>query len=102
MKKYTLISMRDLQQLVDDGHVKRDETGYCQFHGGMPEYLNLDDVMARDIISHERREFEYEEIDFTNPVDIDPLIDGISGDYGKWFTPCWCVLEWLRYKGIEL
>ena len=98
--KYTVISMRDLQQLVDDGHVKRDGDGYCQFHGGMPEYLSLDSAMVHDIIGHIRRIFIYEKLDMSmNP---NPFIDGISGDYDKWFVPCWCILEWLRYKGIEL
>ena len=99
-KEYTLISKGDLQRLVDDGHVKFHYGNYS-FRGGMPRYLSMDKVMRDDILSDDRRTFIYDEMDMSK--DIDPFLPGLSDDFAcPWFVPCWCVLEWLEYEGIEL
>lgn len=98
--KYHIISLRDLKKLIKDGHVYfNEDTESYNYHEGMPHYLSISgDSMLDDIIASRRRSFEYAE-DLENKYADDPFIDGISGDYGTWFVPIWCVVEWLKKRG---
>lgn len=98
---YHIISLKDFDKLVKEGHVKRnvgnDEYNY---HSGMPDYIPItDDDMLYDVIGKIRRAFTYN-LDIESELMEDPFLDGISGEYGKWFIPSWCVVEWLQKRGI--
>lgn len=97
---YHIISLKDFRKLVRDGHVKKNEkTLEYEYHEGMPSYLPIDDVMLQDIIGKIRRAFTYD-LDIEQEVMEDPFLDGVSGEFGAWFIPSWCVVEWLQKRGI--
>ena len=98
--KYHVISLKDLRKLVKDGHVKVNEYHEYNYHEGMPNYIPIsDDIMLYDTIGRIRRVITWD-LDIESEVMDDPLVDSLSGKYGEWFLPSWCVVEWLQKRGI--
>lgn len=97
--KFHIISKRDLNRLIKQGDVVLANGDYI-FHGGKQNYITLyTGGMMQDIIASRRRSFDYN-MDIDDPNVDDPFLDGISGNYAKWFVPIWCVVEWLKKRGI--
>lgn len=98
--KFHIISKKDLNRLIKQGDVVHNNRDEYNFHGGMPKFISLlSGSMLNDIIASRRRSFDYS-MDIDNPDVDDPFVEGISGDYGSWFVPIWCVVEWLKKEGI--
>lgn len=99
--KYHIISLKDFDKLVKEGHVKRNVESYeYNYHDGMPHYIPItDDNMLYDVIGKIRRVFTYD-LDTDKELMDDPLVEGLSGEYGEWFVPSWCIVEWLQKRGI--
>ena len=98
--KFHIISRRDLNRLIKQGDVTFDKFGDYSFREGMPTFIPLlTDGMSDDVIASRRREFEYN-MNIEDETVFDPFIDGISGEYDKWFVPLWCIVEWLKKRGI--
>lgn len=98
---YHIISKRDLKNLIRSGDVVLDKINRAyDFHGGYPRFIRLyTEGMMQDIITSRRRSFDYD-MDIDDPDVDDPFLDGISGEYSKWFVPIWCVVEWLKKRGL--
>ena len=98
--KFHIISKRDLSRLIKQGDVVLNDSDTYIFHGDAQNYLTLyTGGMMQDIIASHRREFDYD-MDINDPNVDDPFLDGMSGNYGKWFVPIWCVVEWLKKRGL--
>lgn len=99
--KFHIISKKDLNHLVKHGDVVLTNSGDYTFKGDTQRFITLyTGGMMQDIIASRRRSFDYDmDIDTAENVD-DPFLDGMSGDYGKWFVPIWCIVEWLKKRGI--
>lgn len=98
---YHIISKRDLNYLVKNKLVILNRCSNYVFHDRTKPYISLfTQGMSEDIIASHRREFEYESIDLDDDCADDPFLDGISGNYAKWFVPIWCVVEWLKKRGL--
>lgn len=102
--KFHIISKRDLNRLIKNGDVVLDKIyGGIQyeFHEGMPKFIPLlTGGMMQDIIASRRRSFDYGINLIDDEIIEDPYIDGMSGEYDRWFVPIWCVVEWLQKEGI--
>lgn len=97
---YHIISKRDLNRLIKQGDVILNNGNNYIFHGDAQTHITLyTGGMSEDIIASHRRAFEYD-MDIDDPNVDNPFLDGISGDYGKWFVPIWCVVEWLKKRGL--
>lgn len=98
---YHIISLKDFRKLVKDGHVKLNEdTHEYIYHEGMPMYITISEGnMLHDMLGKIRRAFTYD-LDIEAELMEDPFLDGVSGEYGQWFIPSWCVVEWLQKRGI--
>jgi hypothetical protein len=98
--KFHIISKKDLNRLIKQGDVILNDSDNYIFHGDAEIHITLyTGGMIQDIIASRRRSFDYD-MDINDPNVYDPFIDGISGDYGKWFVPIWCIVEWLKKRGI--
>lgn len=112
--QYTLISMKDMQTLIDRGLVSRDGCDNYNFRTGMNDYIDLlSGVMVKDLIHlrrHKFRTLDCIEKCVGRRIYVkgkhccwNPQLYRIDGDMVKsWCIPCWCVLEWLTMEGIEL
>lgn len=99
--KYHIINLKDFRKLIKDGHVKKDEVSQeYNYHDGMPHYIPIsDDGMLYDVIGRIRRVITWD-LDIDEEFMDDPLVEGLSGKYGEWFLPSWCVVEWLQKRGL--
>ena len=98
--KFHIISKRDLSRLIKQGDVVLNKKGDYTFKGDKQRFITLyTGGMMQDIITSHRRSFDYD-MDIDDPNVDDPFLDGISGEYGKWFVPIWCIVEWLKKREI--
>lgn len=98
--KFHIISKKDLNRLIKQGDVVLNDSDNYIFHCDEQNYITLyTGGMMQDIIASHRREFYYD-MDIDDPNVDDPFLDGMSGCYGKWFVPIWCVVEWLKKRGL--